>query len=71
VTDKATGDKFSPQGAFIFYSPQIKKGKELLFYNEEAWQILAFPVSDSQNGNPPLLMYPPFVESGPWHWKRD
>jgi len=53
VTGKTTGDKFSPRGAFIFYRPQAKKGKELLFYNEEAWRILAMSVSDSQNGVPP------------------
>lgn len=35
-----TKGRVSPPAAFILYRPQTKGGKELLFYNWEAWRIL-------------------------------
>ena len=35
-----------PPAAFIVYRPETKTAKNFVFYNEEAWRILSFSMSD-------------------------
>lgn len=61
-----TEGKVSSPGAFILYRPQNKGGRELLFYNEEAWRILSFSASPQEEGTGPS----PDVSSLCMKWKK-
>ena len=52
MPEKTRGKESSP-AAFILYRPRSKGGKELLFYNEEAWRILCFSVPPQGDGAEP------------------
>lgn len=52
MPEKKRGKASSP-AAFILYRPQSKGGKELLFYNEEAWRILCLSVPPQSDGAAP------------------
>ncbi len=47
-----TGSTASSPAAFILYRPESKGGKELLFYNEEAWRVLNYPVPPEKVSEP-------------------